>query len=102
VPFLPYALFNRYDERLALGYVTARLVECGFIALGIVSVRSIVTCATTRPASPTARSSASVNRSSPSTTRPSAGNRGADARRPSTGGRRTRNGPVGGPFAALL
>jgi hypothetical protein len=40
---LPYALFKRYSERLALGYVTARLVECGFIAAGIVSVLAIVT-----------------------------------------------------------
>jgi hypothetical protein len=35
---LPYSLFKRYNERLALGFVTARLVECGFIAVGIVSV----------------------------------------------------------------
>jgi Domain of unknown function (DUF4386) len=40
---VPFALFKRYNERLALGFVTARLVECGFIAVGIVSVLSIMT-----------------------------------------------------------
>jgi hypothetical protein len=35
---VPYSLFKRYNERLALGFVTARIVECGFIAVGIVSV----------------------------------------------------------------
>ena len=40
---VPYALFKRYDERLALGFVTARLVECGFIAVGIVSVLAYMT-----------------------------------------------------------
>jgi hypothetical protein len=40
---VPYALFKRYDERLALGYVTARIMECAFIAVGIVSVLTIMT-----------------------------------------------------------
>ena len=40
---VPFALFRRYDERLAVGFVTARLVECGFIAVGIVSVLTIMT-----------------------------------------------------------
>lgn len=40
---VPYSLFRRYNERLAVGFVTARLVECGFIAVGIVSVLSIMT-----------------------------------------------------------
>ena len=40
---LPYSLFKRYNERLALGYVTARLMECVFIAVGIVSVLAIMT-----------------------------------------------------------
>jgi uncharacterized protein DUF4386 len=40
---VPFALFKRHNERLALGYVTARLVECGFIAVGIVSVLAIMT-----------------------------------------------------------
>jgi hypothetical protein len=39
----PFAIFKRYNERLALGYVTARIVECGFIAVGIVSVLAIMT-----------------------------------------------------------
>jgi hypothetical protein len=40
---LPYALFKRYNERLALGFVTARIVESAFIAVGIVSVLAIMT-----------------------------------------------------------
>lgn len=40
---IPYTLFKRYDERLALGYVTARVAECAFIAMGIVSVLAIMT-----------------------------------------------------------
>jgi hypothetical protein len=40
---LPYSLFKRYNERLALGYVTARIAECGFIAVGIVSVVAYMT-----------------------------------------------------------
>ncbi len=35
---VPYAVFRRYSESLALGYVTARLVECTFIAIGILSL----------------------------------------------------------------
>lgn len=35
---IPYALFKRYSEGLALGYVAARLVEAVFIAIGIVSL----------------------------------------------------------------
>jgi Domain of unknown function (DUF4386) len=40
---VPFALFRRYNEKLAVGFVTARLVECGFIAVGIVSVLAIMT-----------------------------------------------------------
>src|SRR3954462_14344945 len=40
---LPFTLFKRYSERLALGYVPARLTECGFIAVGIVSVLAYMT-----------------------------------------------------------
>jgi len=40
---LPFALFKRYNERLALGFVTARIMECAFIAVGIVSVLAIMT-----------------------------------------------------------
>jgi hypothetical protein len=39
---VPCSLFKRYNERLAVGFVTARLVECGFIAVGIVSVLGVV------------------------------------------------------------
>jgi hypothetical protein len=38
-----FPLLKRQNERLALGYVAARLVESGFIAIGIVSYLSIVT-----------------------------------------------------------
>lgn len=39
---VPYAVFRRYSEGLALGYVTARLVEGIFIAIGILSVLTFV------------------------------------------------------------
>ena len=39
---VPYAVFRRYSEGLALGYVTARLVEGIFIAIGIISVLTFV------------------------------------------------------------
>src|SRR3954447_18638385 len=35
---VPYAVFKRYSEGLALGYVAARLVEAIFIAIGIISL----------------------------------------------------------------
>jgi hypothetical protein len=38
-----YPLVKRQNEILALGYVTARVVECTFIAVGILSLLSIVT-----------------------------------------------------------
>jgi hypothetical protein len=34
---VPYAVYKRYSEGLALGYVAARLVEAIFIAIGIIS-----------------------------------------------------------------
>jgi hypothetical protein len=37
-----FPILKRQNEGLALGYVTARLVECTFIAIGIVSVLAIV------------------------------------------------------------
>jgi hypothetical protein len=40
---VPFSIYKRYNERLAVGFVTARLVECGFIAVGIVSVLAIMT-----------------------------------------------------------
>lgn len=39
---VPYALFRKYSEGLALGYVTARLVECTFIAIGVLSLLTFV------------------------------------------------------------
>jgi hypothetical protein len=38
-----FPILKRQNEGLALGYVTARLVECTFIAIGIVSLLSVVT-----------------------------------------------------------
>jgi hypothetical protein len=38
-----FPILKRRSEPLALGYVTARLVECTFIAIGIVSLLAVVT-----------------------------------------------------------
>jgi Domain of unknown function (DUF4386) len=38
-----FPILKRQNESVALGYVTARLVECGFIAVGILSLLTIVT-----------------------------------------------------------
>jgi hypothetical protein len=38
-----FPILKRQNEGLALGYVTARLVESTFIAIGIVSLLAIVT-----------------------------------------------------------
>jgi hypothetical protein len=38
-----YPVVRRQNEILALGYVTARLVECVFIAVGILSLLTVVT-----------------------------------------------------------
>src|SRR5215213_5601209 len=38
-----FPLLRRQNEILALGYVTARLVECAFIAVGLLSLLTIVT-----------------------------------------------------------
>jgi uncharacterized protein DUF4386 len=40
---VPYRLFKRHNEGLALGFVTARIVESAFIAVGIVSVLAAMT-----------------------------------------------------------
>ncbi|WP_207956746.1 DUF4386 domain-containing protein [Rubrobacter tropicus] len=38
-----YPVVKRVNEILALGYVTARVVECAFIAVGLISLLSVVT-----------------------------------------------------------
>jgi Domain of unknown function (DUF4386) len=38
-----YPIFRRRFEVLSIGYVAARLVECTFIAIGIVSYLAVVT-----------------------------------------------------------
>jgi Domain of unknown function (DUF4386) len=38
-----FPILKRENEAVALGYVTARVVECAFIAVGVVSVLSVVT-----------------------------------------------------------
>jgi Domain of unknown function (DUF4386) len=38
-----FPILRRQNEILALGYVTARLVECTFIAVGILSLLTVVT-----------------------------------------------------------
>src|ERR687893_1334337 len=38
-----WPVLKRVNEILALGYVTARIVECAFIAVGILSLLSVVT-----------------------------------------------------------
>jgi hypothetical protein len=37
-----FPVLRRQSETLSLGYVTARLVECTFIAIGLVSVLAVV------------------------------------------------------------
>jgi hypothetical protein len=38
-----FPILKRQNEGLALGYVTARVVECTFIAIGIISLLAVVT-----------------------------------------------------------
>ena len=38
-----FPVLKRQNEGLALGYVTTRLVECGFIFVGVVSLLSVAT-----------------------------------------------------------
>jgi len=38
-----FPILKRQNESLALGYVTARVVECAFIAVGILSLLTVVT-----------------------------------------------------------
>jgi hypothetical protein len=38
-----FPILKRQNEALSLGYVTARLVECAFIAIGLLTVMAVVT-----------------------------------------------------------
>ena len=40
---VPYSIHKRQDEAGALGFVTARVMECVFIAVGILSMLAIST-----------------------------------------------------------
>jgi Domain of unknown function (DUF4386) len=40
---VPFRILRRHDETLALGYVTARIMECVFIGIGILAVLAVVT-----------------------------------------------------------
>ena len=40
---VPYSIHKRVNEPAAVGYVTARVMECVFIAIGIVSMLAILT-----------------------------------------------------------
>ena len=42
-----FPMLRRQDEILALGYVTARIMECVFIAVGILAVLAVVSLRTT-------------------------------------------------------
>ncbi len=43
---VPYVIFRRHSESLALGYVAARIMECVFILVGILAVLAVVTLRT--------------------------------------------------------
>jgi hypothetical protein len=38
-----FPILKRQSEVLAIGYITARLLECGFIAVGVLSILAVVT-----------------------------------------------------------
>jgi uncharacterized protein DUF4386 len=58
-----FPVLKRQNEGLALGYVTARLVECTFIVIGILSLLSIVTLRQAAAAGVDARSLVAVGAS---------------------------------------
>lgn len=51
---VPYSIHKRYSEVGAVAYVTARVMECVFIAIGIISILAIVTLRQDAPTGTTA------------------------------------------------
>jgi uncharacterized protein DUF4386 len=51
---VPYSIHKRYSEVGAVAYVTARVMECVFIAIGIISILAIVTLRQDAPSGTTA------------------------------------------------
>ena len=51
---VPYSIHKRYSEIGAVAYVAARIIECVFIAIGIVSILAIVTLRQDSPSDVTA------------------------------------------------
>jgi hypothetical protein len=39
---VPYSIYKRYNDRLALGFVASRIMECMFIAIGVLSLLAAV------------------------------------------------------------
>jgi hypothetical protein len=58
-----FPILKRQNESLALGYVTARVVECAFIAVGILSLLTLVTLRQQEAAGADAGSLVAVGRS---------------------------------------
>ncbi len=63
-----FPLLKRQNETLALAYVAARIVECTFILVGLISVLAIETLRQTAAGADSARSSSTARRSTPSMT----------------------------------
>jgi hypothetical protein len=57
-----YPVVKRVKEMLALGFVAARVVECAFIAVGILSILTLVTLRQEAAGADAARSSRSASR----------------------------------------
>ena len=67
---VPYAVFKRYSEGLALGYVAARLVEAIFIGHGIISLLAFLLMRQEGTAGMTPLSARLLSRSMAASSRP--------------------------------